>query len=93
MSKDKPSKDKRQEIGEGDRASARRYNEHTREFVERELDNGRKLRPDDDDAAFEQDELTEAEQAALDRSKEHDPQVSRDYNKPTKSSKLQQDQG
>jgi hypothetical protein len=33
------------------------------------------------------DELSDAEQAALDRAKEQDPQVSRDYKKPTRSSK------
>ena len=87
MSKDKPSKEKRQEIGEGDRESARRYNKHTRDFVESELDGGRSLRPDDDDTDIDPFELTEAERMALERAREQDPQVSRDYKKPTQSSK------
>jgi hypothetical protein len=81
------SEDKRREIGEGDRESARRYNKHTREFVDSELRNGRTLRPESAGDEADMDELTEAEQAALDRAKEQDPQVSRDYKKPTRSSK------
>ena len=78
---------KGREIGEGDRESARRYNRHTREFVESEARRGHKLRPESGGDDVEMDELTEAEQAALDRAKEQDPQVSRDYKKPTQSSK------
>jgi hypothetical protein len=81
------SDDKRREIGEGDRESARRYNKHTREFVDSELRNGRALHPESAGDEADMDELTEAEQAALDRAKEQDPQVSRDYKKPTRSSK------
>lgn len=80
------SEDKRREIGEGDRESARRYNKDTREFVDSELRKGRNARPDHLDDDVDMDELTEAEQAALDRAKEQDPQVSRDYKKPTRSS-------
>jgi hypothetical protein len=81
------SEDKRREIGEGDRESARRYNKHTREFVDSESRQGRSPRPEPLDEEVEMDELSEAEQAALDRAKEQDPQVSRDYEKPTRSSK------
>ncbi len=87
--KEDPSNEGHQEIGEGDRESARRYNEHTRQFVESELSKGNSMRPDDRDMAADPDELAEAERAALDRAKEQDPQVSRDYRKPTKSSKTQ----
>ncbi len=100
MAKNRSSDDKRkddapQEIGEGDRVSARRYNKHTREFVESEAGKGRRFGADDLDAdldsdldtGLDPDELTEAEQAALERAQEQDPQVSRDYSKPTKSSK------
>lgn len=80
------AKSKQQEIGEGDRESARRYNKHAREFVESEKRKGRKLRPDDwDDEDVPMDELTDAERAALKRAKEQDPQVSRDYRRPTES--------
>jgi hypothetical protein len=81
------SEEKRREIGEGDRESARRYNKHTREFVDSESRKGRSPRPETLDEEVQMDELTEAEQAALDRAKEQDPQVSRDYKKPTRSSK------
>ena len=79
------SEDKRKEIGEGDRESARRYNKHTREFVEEARRKGHDLRPDDHDGDFDPDELEEAEEAALERAKEQDPQVSRDYERPTVS--------
>ncbi len=66
--------------GEGDRESARQYNEDTREFVE----SGRV-----DEAArnaHEQDptEAEDAEEAGRDRAKEQDPSVHRDYEKPTR---------
>lgn len=81
------AKDKRQEIGEGDRESARRYNKHAREFVESAKRKGKSLRPEDwnDEGEISNDELAEAEREALDRAKEQDPQVSRDYKRPTVS--------
>ncbi len=85
------SQDKRREIGEGDRESARRYNKHTREFVEAERRRkARKVRPGEADDDFDEeewsaDELREAEKAALERARERDPQVSRDYHRPTVS--------
>lgn len=81
------AKNKRREIGEGDRESARRYNKHAREFVESAKRKGKNLRPDDwdDDDQFSIDELADAEREALDRAKEQDPQVSRNYKRPTVS--------
>lgn len=66
--------------GEGDRESAKRYNEKTRKFVEsgkveeaaRTADKGDKK------------EMERAEQAGKDRARELDPAVNRDYSKPTK---------
>lgn len=80
------AKDKRHEIGEGDRESARRYNKHARETVEAAKRKGKKLRPEDwDEEEVSLDELTDAELEALDRAREQDPQVSRDYRRPTVS--------
>jgi hypothetical protein len=58
--------------GEGDRRSARRFNEESRKFVEKtDVDEkARKARPRDSD---EERELTQAEKEAAERAKEHDP--------------------
>lgn len=61
--------------GEGDRASARRYNEKTREFVE----SGKV-----DKAARESGPDPDAERKGRERAKELDPQVHREYSKPEK---------
>jgi hypothetical protein len=61
--------------GEGDRDSARRYNEKTREFVE----SGKV-----DQAARESSEDIDAERQGRERAKELDPEVHRDYSKPQK---------
>jgi hypothetical protein len=84
------SKNKRQEIGEGDRESARRYNKHTRKFVQAEQRKGRRFGAGGADDDFDDDEwaggeLTPAEKKALDSSREEDPQVSRSYRRPTVS--------
>ena len=85
------SRNKRGEIGEGDRESARRYNKHTREFVETEQRKGRRFGADTADDDFDEEEwdvedLTPAEKTGLDSAREEDPQVSRSYRRPTVSS-------
>lgn len=58
--------DTNQNQGEGDRESARRYNEHNREFVE----SGKV-----DEAARNAEPDPEAEKAGRERAKELDPEV------------------
>jgi len=53
--------------GEGDYESARRYDEHTREFVEKKQKQGQPLEGSAKDA---QQELTDAEREALRHAKE-----------------------
>ena len=82
------SHDKRREIGEGDRESARRYNQHTRKSVEAKQRRAREMQPGAADDDFDEEEwsaaeLREAEKAALERAREQDPQTSRDYHRPT----------
>jgi hypothetical protein len=72
------------EIGEGDRESARRYNENAREFVENELDEA-SSEPAGRDVPT--DELTDAEKKARARVKETDPEVSRNYDNPAGNGK------
>jgi uncharacterized cupin superfamily protein len=79
------SKQEKKEIGEGDRASARRYNKHAREFVESTKNDAQALKSGDTDEVSMK-ELSDAETAALERAKEQDPQTSRDYTHPTVSS-------
>jgi hypothetical protein len=74
----------RKEIGEGDRESARRYNENARDFVENELDEASSEAAGRD---VPTDELTDAEKKARARVKETDPEVSRNYDKPAGSGK------
>lgn len=61
--------------GEGDRESARRYNEDTEKFTK----SGKV-----DKAAQDAKEDPEAERKGRERAKELDPQVHRDYSKPEK---------
>ena len=61
--------------GEGDRESARRYNENTEKFVE----SGKVEK-----AAQEAREDLEAERKGRERAKELDPGVHRDYRNPEK---------
>lgn len=65
--------------GEGDRESARRYNEDTREFVESGRVDEAAERARDQDP----EEAREAEEAGLERAREKDPAVHRDYDRPT----------
>jgi hypothetical protein len=67
--------------GEGDRESARRYDEATKAFVEsgkvkEHADTTSKISPE------EKRELEEAEKLGKERAKEEDPAVRRDYSKP-----------
>lgn len=72
--------DKPRNQGEGDRESAKRYNEDTQEFVESgKVDEAAKKAGQGD-----KKEMERAEQAGKDRAKELDPAVDRDYSKPTK---------
>ncbi len=72
--------DKPRNQGEGDRESARRYNESTQEFVESgKVDEAARKAGEGD-----KQEMERAEQLGKDRAKELDPAVDRDYSKPTK---------
>lgn len=67
--------------GEGDRDSARRYNEKTQEFVK--SDKGKKsAKKSDHSGRNSSDELEQAEHDAVARAKENDPEALRDYSKP-----------
>lgn len=66
--------------GEGDRESAREYNEATRRFVESgKVEKAARSVGEQDPAEAER-----AEHAGLQRAREKDPAVHRDYHKPTK---------
>jgi hypothetical protein len=65
--------------GEGDRESARRYNEAVRETVESgEVERREQERREADDPA-----LRDAEETGKARARERDPEVPRDYRKPS----------
>jgi hypothetical protein len=66
--------------GEGDRESAKRYNEKTRKFVE----SGKVEEAAKTAGKGDKKEMARAEQAGKDRARELDPAVNRDYSKPTK---------
>jgi hypothetical protein len=70
--------------GEGDRESARRYNKDARDFVESEDYRKEVKRPDPAKDSLDE-ALKDAEAEALRRAKETDPQVTRDYEKPTRA--------
>jgi hypothetical protein len=72
--------DKPKVQGEGDRESAKRYNEDTQEFVESgKVDEAARRAGEGD-----KEEMERAEKAGKDRAKEFDPAVDRNYSKPTK---------
>lgn len=81
------SEDKRQEDesekGEGNREADRHYRDRTREFVEsgRADEAAEKARNQDPEAVREAEE---AEEQGRRRAKEMDPEVHRDYDKPTR---------
>jgi hypothetical protein len=64
--------------GEGDKEAARGYNESARQFVESGKVEKAAERAGDQDPA----EAVRAERAGIDRAKEKDPAVHRDYRKP-----------
>lgn len=67
--------------GEGDRESARRYNEKTRKFVK--SDKGKdSVKKSDHSGIHSPDELKKAEDDSMARVKENDPEALRDYTKP-----------
>lgn len=70
------AKDRNQ--GEGDRESARRYNEAVRETTK----SGKVERREGERRASDDPELREAEEKGKERARERDPAVSRDYDKP-----------
>jgi len=72
---------KRTEVqGEGNKEAAREYNQATREFVESgKVEEAAEQSGDQDPV-----EGQRAEQAGRERAKEKDPEVHRDYQKPTK---------
>ena len=66
--------------GEGDRESARRYDEATREFVE----SGKVEEAAENAKGQDPTEARNAERAGRERAREKDPAVHRDYREPTK---------
>jgi len=66
--------------GEGDRESAGRYNEATREFVE----SGKVEEASERAAGQDPQEAGNSERAGRERAKEEDPAVHREYDKPEK---------
>lgn len=73
-----PSSDENQ--GEGDRESAKRYNEATRKFVESgKVDEAARKAAGQDPA-----EAKKSERKGRERAKEVDPAVHREYEKPVK---------
>ena len=72
--------DKGRNQGEGDRESAKRYNEGVQDFVKSgKVEEAARKAGDADPQEMEQ-----AEQAGKERAKEFDPAVKRDYASPTK---------
>lgn len=67
--------------GEGDRESARRYNEKTQQFVKTEKGKSATKKADHSGGNSAKD-LKKAEKDALARVKENDPEALRDYSKP-----------
>lgn len=67
--------------GEGDRDSARRYNDKSRQFAQ--SDKGKEsVKKTDHSGRHSSDELKKAEADAVARVKENDPEALRDYSKP-----------
>jgi len=75
----KESKQQTQIQGEGDKEAARHYDEATREFVE----SGKVEEAVEQAKGQDPKEAEEAERTGESRSKERDPAVHRDYDKPT----------
>jgi hypothetical protein len=80
MSDRRSKSGKSENQGEGDRESAKKYNEATRDFVE-----SGKLEDKEGEATGQ--DATEAEvteRIGRERAKEEDPEVKRDYDKPAR---------
>lgn len=69
--------------GEGDRKSARRYNENTQQFVKSEKGKA-SVKKSDHSGGNSPEALEKAEKDALTRAKENDPEALRDYTKPAR---------
>jgi len=65
--------------GEGDRESAKRYNENTQEYVE----SGKVEEAARKAGKGDPEDMAKAEKAGEKRAKELDPAIDRDYSKPT----------
>lgn len=75
-------KDRSKMQGEGDRESAREYNEDTARYVKSgKVDQAAKDAADVSDA--EKQDMRRAEEEGKKHAKESDPQVPRDYTKPS----------
>lgn len=66
--------------GEGDRESAKRYNENTQEHVK----SGKVEKAAREAGKGDRKEMEKAEKAGEERAKELDPSVERDFSKPTR---------
>ena len=69
--------------GEGDKKSARRFNEKERAFVDSERGRDAIRSGDRPKTSKEERELQDAEAAAGRRARENDPEESRNYRKPS----------
>ena len=70
--------------GEGDRESARRFNEAERAFVESERGRAAIRSSGGTHDEEEEDDLREAEADAASRARENDPEEKRDHRKPAR---------
>jgi len=77
------AKDDKKVQGEGDKEADRHYRERTREFVE----SGRVDEAAENARDQDPDEARKAEEEGRRRAKEMDPDVHRNYDKPTKEGK------
>ena len=66
--------------GEGDRESAQKYNEATRDFVQ----SGKLEEKEGEAAGQDPTEAAVTERMGRERAKEEDPEVKRDYDKPAR---------
>ena len=66
--------------GEGDRESAKRYNESTQDFVK----SGKVEEAARKAGEGDKEDMERAEKAGRERAKELDPALQRDYSRPTK---------
>lgn len=74
---------KQRSKGEGDRESARRYNEETQQFVDSGRVDEKAVEAREAVEGAEEPDLAAAEQSGKARAKEFDPGVARDFSRPT----------